>query len=131
MISRRSLVLAAACAISLAPLTASAAEDVRPFSPAEFGAAQQASKPILVEIHAGWCPTCKAQAPIVAELRKEPKFKDLVVFRVDFDSQKEVVRQFGARQQSTLVAFRGSAEVGRSVGDTSKSSISALLAKAI
>lgn len=53
------------------------------------------------------------------------------MFRVDFDSQKEVVRQFGARQQSTLVAFRGSAEVGRSVGDTSKSSISALLAKAI
>lgn len=130
MISRRSLVLAA-CAMSLAPLAASAADDVRPFSPAEFGAAQQAGKPILVEIHAGWCPTCKAQAPIVAELRKEPKFKDLVVFRVDFDSQKEVVRQFGARQQSTLIAFRGGAEAGRSVGDTSKSSIGALLAKAI
>lgn len=131
MMSRRSLVLTAACALSLAPLAASAADDVRSFSSAEFGAAQKAGKPILVEIHAGWCPTCKAQAPVVAELRKEPRFRDLVVFRVDFDSQKEVVRQFGARQQSTLITFRGAAEAGRSVGDTSKSSIGALLAKAI
>lgn len=130
MISRRR-VLAAACAISVMPVGVSAADDIRPFSQADFGAAQKAGKPILVEIHAGWCPTCKAQAPIISELRKEPRFKDLVVFRVDFDSQKEAVRQFGARQQSTLIAFKGSAEAGRSVGDTSKASIGSLLARAI
>ena len=130
MISRR-LVLAAACAVSVSPLSASAADDIRPYSSADFNAAQKAGKPILVEIHADWCPTCKAQAPIIAELRKEQRFKDLVVFRVDFDSQKEAVKQFGARQQSTLITFKGSAEAGRSVGDTSKASIGALLAKAI
>lgn len=130
MISRR-LVLAAACAVSVLPPSAFAADDIRPFSPADFSAAQKAGKPILVEIHAGWCPTCKAQAPIISELRREPRFKDLIVFRVDFDSQKEAVKQFGARQQSTLIAFKGLAEAGRSVGDTGKASIGALLAKAI
>jgi thioredoxin 1 len=131
MISRRNLVIIAACATALMPFAATAADDIRPFSPAEFGAAQKAGKPILVEIHADWCPTCKAQAPIIGELRKEPRFKDLVVFRVDFDGQKEAVKQFGARQQSTLITFKGSAEAGRSVGDTSKAAIGSLLAKAI
>jgi thioredoxin 1 len=131
MISRRTFVLLGASAVALAPFAVSAADDIRAFSPAEFSAAQKAGKPILVEIHADWCPTCKAQAPIIGALRKEPKFKDLTVFRVDFDGQKEAVKQFGARPQSTLIVFKGAAEAGRSVGDTNKDSIATLLAKAI
>ena len=87
--------------------------------------------PILVAIHASWCPTCKAQKPILSELLAEPKFKDLIYFVVDFDSQKDVVKFFGARMQSTLIAFKGPRETGRSVGDTERSSIAALLNKTI
>src|SRR4051794_18915025 len=39
-----------------------------PFSAAAFKAAQAAGNPILVEIHADWCPTCKAQVPILDKL---------------------------------------------------------------
>ncbi|CAN7560743.1 thioredoxin family protein [Bosea sp. LjRoot237] len=131
MISRRNLILIAASSIMLIPLAAAAANDIRTFSPADFDAARKAGKSILVEVHADWCPTCKAQAPIISELRKEPRFKELVVFRVDFDSQKEAVKQFGARSQSTLIAFKGNTEAGRSVGDTNKASIGALLAKTL
>ena len=49
---------------------------------------------------------------------------------VDFDSQKDAVRRFGAPMQSTLIAFKGGRETGRSVGDTNPQSIAALLAKA-
>jgi hypothetical protein len=59
----------------------------------------------------------------------EPKFKDLVYFVVDFDSQKDAVKTFGARMQSTLIAFKGATETGRSVGDTGRDSIAALLDK--
>ncbi len=52
-----------------------------------------------------------------------------MVFRVDFDSQKDVVKAFGARMQSTLITFKGSQETGRSVGDTNPSSIAVLLDK--
>ena len=102
-----------------------------PFSADAFKAAQASGSPILVEIHADWCPTCKAQNPILDKLTADPKFKDLVVFRVDFDSMKPVVKQFGAQMQSTLIVFKGSAEQGRSVGDTRQASISALLDKSL
>jgi hypothetical protein len=62
---------------------------------------------------------------------RQPKFSELRVFEVDFDSQKDVVRSLRARMQSTLITFRGAQEVGRSVGDTKRESIEALLAKAL
>jgi thioredoxin 1 len=103
------------------------ATNVRTFDLESFKAAQQAGKPILVAIHASWCPTCKAQDPILGALIEQPKFKDLVYFVVDFDKQKDAVRYFGARMQSTLIAFKGERETGRSVGDTQRASIAALL----
>jgi thioredoxin 1 len=102
-----------------------------PFSEQAFKAAQASGGPILVEIHADWCPTCKAQRPILDKLTAEPKFKDLKIFRVDFDAMKPVVKQFGAQMQSTLIVFKGSLEQGRSVGDTGEASISALLDKSL
>ncbi len=101
------------------------------FTPAAFEAAEKAGKPILVDVSAPWCPTCKAQAPILDELVSEPKFKGLQVFSVDFDSQKDALRTLGVQKQSTLIVFKGATEVGRSVGDTSKPSIEALLAKGL
>ena len=70
-------------------------------------------------------------SPILDKLTSDPKFRDLKVFRVDFDDMKPVVRQFGAQSQSTLIVFKGSAEKGRSVGDTRQTSISALLDKSL
>jgi thiol-disulfide isomerase/thioredoxin len=130
MLSRRHLLAVAAFAGIVSSVPSHAAENI-PYTPGAFGEAQKAGKPILVEIHADWCPTCRAQAPIISDLRKNPRFKDLVVFRVDFDGQKDVVKQFGARMQSTLIVFKGSREAGRSVGDTNGKTIETLLVKAL
>lgn len=104
---------------------------VVPFSAEAFRAAQASGSPILVEIHADWCPTCKAQKPILDKLTADPKFKDMKIFRVDFDAMKPEVKQFGAQMQSTLIVFKGTAEQGRSVGDTKEASIAALLDKSL
>src|SRR5215472_8633779 len=130
MLSRRCVLLAtvAASAASVAPVFAT---ETRSFDPQSFAAAQRAGKPIFVAIHASWCPTCKAQDPILSELMAEPKFRNLVYFVVDFDSQKDAVNFFGAQMQSTLIAFKGEHETGRSVGDTDRSSIAALLNKTL
>lgn len=101
------------------------------FTSAAFEAANNAGKPILVEVTAPWCPTCKAQAPILGELSSQSRFKDLSTFTVDFDSQKDVLKSFNVQMQSTLIVFKGGKEVGRSTGDTKKDSIEALLAKAL
>jgi thiol-disulfide isomerase/thioredoxin len=130
MLSRRS-VLFATVAASTALVAPAFATETETFDPASFAAAQKAGKPIFVAIHATWCPTCKAQKPILSELMAEPKFKNLAYFVVDFDSQKDAVKFFGARMQSTLIAFKGATETGRSVGDTDRASITALLNKAL
>jgi thioredoxin 1 len=108
-----------------------AAAGVVPYSDAAFKAAQAAGQPILVEVHADWCPTCKAQTPIIGKLAADPKFKDLKIFRVDFDAMKPTVKAFGAQMQSTLIVFKGATEAGRSVGDTKEASIAALLDKSL
>lgn len=121
-----------AFALTMAGLfSAASANTAVPFSDEAFKAAQAAGSPILVEIHADWCPTCKAQKPIIDKLTADPRFKDLKIFRVDFDAMKPEVKKFGAQMQSTLIVFKGSAEQARSVGDTKEAAIAALLDKSL
>jgi thioredoxin-like negative regulator of GroEL len=105
------------------------AADPQPYNHSAFVAAQAADKPILVEIHAPWCPICAAQQPTLDRLEHSAELGDLTVFRVDFDSQKDVVRGFGAQMQSTLIVFHGDAEKGRSTGVTDPKAIEQLLLK--
>ena len=122
-------VLAALFAAGLAVSTAQAATEA-PFTDQAFAAAQHEGKPILIEITAPWCPICAKQKPILGALYDQPAYKDLVVYQVDFDHQKEVVRALGATTQSTLIVYHGSSEKGRSTGETKAEAIQSLVAKA-
>jgi thioredoxin 1 len=104
------------------------AADSVPFTPAAFAAAQTAGKPILVDIWASWCPICAAQKPILDKLTSHPEYKELMIFRVNYDSQTDVDRQFSAQKQSTLISYKGTTETARSVGDTQEPAIAKLLA---
>ena len=121
----RAILLAIAVAISGA--ASAAAFEQKKFDPASFKAAQGSNKSILVDISATWCPTCKAQHAVLQSLATKPEYADLVVFEVDFDTQKDAVRSFGARQQSTLIAFKGTQETRRLVGETGAAPIEELL----
>ena len=127
MLRRTLLALAVAAGTLVTSAGAAMAEHV-PFTRAAFEAAQAAGKPILVDIYAPWCPVCRAQEPILESLQAQPANAELVVFRVDFDNQRDVVRSFRAQRQSTLIAYRGATETGRSVGDTNAASLARLLA---
>lgn len=131
MLARRTLILAAiVTAVLLGVLPASAAE-WKPFTQADFAAAKKGGKSIVVDIFAVWCPVCRAQNPILTQLTREPEFNDLVVFKIDFDTQKADVRELKATSQSTLIAFKGETEKARSVGDTNPASIAALVKSAL
>jgi len=121
----------AALFAAVTPFVQARAAEIMPFDQKAFNAAEAAGKPILVAIHATWCPVCAKQKPILSRLEQDPMYQPLVVFMVDFDSQKEVVKAMRATKQSTLIVFHGSAEKGRSVGDTDAASIAALLAKSL
>lgn len=119
---RKALLIAAVLAL---PSLANAGQ---PFDAKAFQASQAAGKSILVDVTAPWCPTCKQQRPIVQQIEKE--HPDLVVYEVDFDTAKDVLKQFRVQHQSTLIVFKGPKEVARSTGETDPAPLRALVAKA-
>ena len=122
------LVAAIAALVFAAPAHA---VEYRAFTQEAFAQAQVAGQPILVEVHADWCPTCRAQAPAVRRAAATAEFDELVVFTLDFDRQTAERRALGVRAQSTLIAFNGRAETARSVGETDPVRIAALLRTSI
>ncbi len=129
--NRRHLLGALALAATLSFGPPALAASKQPFDQKAFEAAQAAGHPILIDVSAPWCPVCWAQAPILARLASEPRMKSLVIFTVDFDSQKDLLRKLKVQKQSTLIVFKGNKEVGRSTGDTNPGRIEALLNKSI
>ena|SRR5438309_8589583 len=117
--------------ISFVAAVSALGAETKPFDRATFAALQAANKPVLIDVYADWCPTCKAQAPIVSGLMASPEFQRYTILKVNFDRQKDVLRTFRVAQQSTFIVYRGRQEVARSTGDTSKDSIAATLRKGL
>jgi thioredoxin len=117
--------------VLLAAAIPASAFETKAFDSAAFKAAQSAGDSILVDVFAPWCPTCKAQQQVFDTLKDRPELAKLTVFKVDFDNQPDVVKSFGARMQSTLIAYKGTTETGRSAGDTNPKSIEALLSSTL
>jgi thioredoxin 1 len=129
--TRRTLIALAATILATPALAQSPQWPKEKFTLAAFEKAQASGKSIVVEVSAPWCPTCKVQAPIIESLLTKPEFKNVAVFEIDFDSQKDALRALNVRQQSTLVTFKGKTETGRSTGDTNPASIERLFRAAI
>lgn len=124
------LVVAAATA-SVQFVEAQVAAPKVKFTDAAFAAAQASGKPILIDVSAPWCPTCKAQAPVIQSLLAKPEFKNFAFLEIDFDTQKDALRALNVRQQSTLIVFKGKKETARSTGETGTGAIEILLGSAI
>ena len=110
---------------------AHAAPTIQPFNQAAFDAAQKAGKPILVWVHAPWCPVCRQQAKTIERVTAEPAYRDMQVFRIDYDTQKPLWQKFGATMQSTLIGFRGKRETGRIAHETNDAKVSAVIRGAL
>ena len=122
----RLLPLISLAAVTVAgPLTA---QPVRPFTLPALKAAQASGQPILVDVFAPWCPTCRAQAPTIDSLAADPAYAKLVILRLDYDNQTREKAALGVTKQSALIAYRGGREVGRTLGVIDPSQIKAFAA---
>jgi thioredoxin-like negative regulator of GroEL len=113
----------------LFPLFSHAAGE--PYTQAKLDALNKSEQPVLVFIHAPWCPTCRAQDAVLEKLLPTDEFKPITTLKVDFDSQSAVVKAFGVRYQSTLIVFKNGHEVARMTGETDSDKIAVLLRKAL
>jgi thiol-disulfide isomerase/thioredoxin len=121
----KSLFVAAFVVFTLFSIHAPAAEV--PFNQAQFDAARAAGQPVAVVFHADWCPTCRAQAPVLKDLAQSPELKSLTLYIANFDTEKSLKKSLGVTQQSTIVVFKNGKESARSTGDTQQDSLAALL----
>ncbi|HEY7647545.1 MAG TPA: thioredoxin family protein [Methylomirabilota bacterium] len=123
-------ILALAVVGLLSPAIGTAGEPVTYSKPA-FIEAQNAGKPIVVFVTASWCPNCRKQQPLVDQMSKDQAFANTVIFVVDFDSDKQALRDLNAQMQSTLIAFKGKTERMRSTAVTNPEKIRELFQSAL
>jgi len=129
----RRMVLGASIALGIAATAVPAfslASGFTPYTKAAFDAALKGSKPVLVHVHAEWCPVCKKQEAVFNDLSKTPQFGKLAAFVVDFDMETEFRKTYGVNNQSVVLVFKGGKEVARSGGVTDKDKLAALVADA-
>ena len=102
-----------------------------PYDETTFNTMLKQGKPVVLHIHASWCPVCKAQQQVLDDLLPMPEFSKLTVFKADFDKEKPLLRKYKVRSQSTFIVFKSGKEIERSTGETDSDAIAAILKKAL
>jgi thiol-disulfide isomerase/thioredoxin len=110
------LALAALAVFFVAPSQAD--ERFVPYEPAAFESLIESGVPVVVHVHADWCPTCRRQISIFDELFKDPALDEIQAVRVNYDTDREFRAAYKVTRQATIIAFRDGKEVARVVYDT-------------
>ena len=90
-----------------------------------YQALVEANDLVLLDFWAVWCGPCKMIAPIVEEIAAERE--DVLVGKVDVDSDMELAAQFGISSIPTLVVVKNGVPAAKSVGYRPKADILKLL----
>ena len=85
----------------------------------------ESDKKVLLDFWAVWCGPCKMIAPIVEQIAEERS--DVLVGKIDVDTQMELAVQFGIVSIPTLVVMEKGQITAKSVGYQPKEDILALL----
>jgi len=121
--------LLAAPVAALMMLAPAQAGSFQPYKKADFDKLVATGQPVLVHVHADWCPTCKRQLTILGPMLNDPANAKVTAVTVDFDKETAFKQANKVGGQSTLIVFKGGKEVARSVGATDSAAISGLIAQ--
>ncbi|MGD9738603.1 MAG: thioredoxin family protein [Bauldia sp.] len=89
--------------------------------------ARTTGRPYIIFVHADWCVTCQAQDRVLETLVDDPRFADLLILTIDYDTKRNLMMIFNVGERSTFIAFNGTTELGRSWADTTPEGIEAFL----
>jgi thioredoxin 2 len=89
-----------------------------------------AQVPVLVDFYADWCGPCKMMAPVLDQVARD-HVGQVLVAKVDTDSNPRVSQKFSIASIPTLIVFSGGREVGRELGAIPRPRLDALLRQAV
>lgn len=127
MINRFAMFAALMLSFGLAVSQPATALDKKPYDAAAVAADQAAGKPVVIHVTAPWCSTCSAQKSAIESFKDDPSLKDVALYELDYDTGGDALKALNVRSQSTLIAYKGKKETGRSAGDTSAKGLEALM----
>ena len=81
-------------------------------TPSKANAAIKSGQAVVLHVYADWCLQCHAQKSILESLKTTGAYDKIAFFRVDYDSQKDIVSQLDC-PRSTVIAYKGGKEVKR------------------
>ncbi len=117
--------------VALVPRLSLADQTWPTFDQAKFQAAQAAGKSIVVHSFATWCTTCKAQAPTLGEVARDPKFANVAFFELDIDRDPKAVEALKFTAQAQFKIYKGAKEIAWEVGMVDRDSIYKVLGQAL
>lgn len=103
--------------------------DIQPYSAKSLADLQQAGKPVALHFHADWCPTCRAQEKVFNGWKGDAAVPGTLLV-ASYDNERELKKQFGVRNQSTVIVFKGSKETARVGGATDPATLRTALQSA-
>lgn len=90
-----------------------------------FNSVKNEEKTVLLDFYAEWCGPCRTVLPIVDEIAAERD--DIVVGKINVDSEQELARDFGILSIPTLIVLKNGKIVNKASGARPKAQILALL----
>jgi thioredoxin 1 len=127
---RLALALIVTATFGLVSAAASAA-GFATYSGQSFDQALKSGAPLVVHVHADWCPTCRAQMPTLQSMSGDKQYDKVRFVRVNFDKDRDFLTTYKVASQSTILVFKGGKEVARFAGVTDATQIKTRIGGAI